>query len=340
MKRDLFSQTLLRSLDDFIEQMQLLQQADRPKIISQLVVMWTKGQPLLTKRLLQYVLEFPQKIEKGKEAIIVEGIVRNRLIKEFKKDELTLLIRKSIYGKDLFSLLKKTRGQITRREQIYLANLQNELGLSEGQTKAIEQQCLQVLASGDGIIYQQKQQALANNDRHLEDDSYQDLISLIENSPIYHQLNAELAIESRRNKLNWSIFSKKSLWLLAIPLLLLLIKNSLGKGDSRLTTPQEEVNLKNSCANVLNNDSPRMSLEDKLLTNQYSYPETSKNAILYEGTAAFASCEYTLAQNKFEEALEVRKNNPEALIYLNNAGAIAFPNLKVAVSVPVTVIVL
>ena len=333
MKRDLYSQTLLVSLNNFIEQMQLLEQADCPKVVSQLVVMWTKGQPLLTKKLLQYVLEFPQKIDKGTEAITVERIVRNRLIKEFKKDELTLLIRKSIYGKDLFSLLKKTRGQITRREQIYLASLQSELGLSEGQAKAIEQQCLQVFADKDRTIHQGKQQAIVGREnQHPEDDSYQDLVLLIENSPIYHQLNTESAVENRQNKFNWS-FSKKSLWLLAIPLSLLLIKSLIDSRNS-LSTNAADVNLKNSCANVFYDDSPRMSLGEKLLTNQYSYPETSKKAILYEGMAAFAACEYAQAQNKFEEALKVKKNNPEALIYLNNAEAIAVSNVKVAVSVP------
>ena len=337
MKRDLFSQTLLISSDDFVEQMQLLDRADRPKIIFQLVVMWTKGQPLLTKKLLQYVLEFPQKIVRGQEAFIVERIVRNRLIREFKKDELTLLIRKSLYGKDLFSLLKKTRGRITRQERTYLKYLQNELGLSEGQAKAIEQQCLQALASRESrITHQPKQQALTNSDRSLEDDSYQSLIVLIEKSPIYQQLNTELEIENRQNKLGWLVLFKKSLWLLAILLLLLVIKNLLQNKERQPATVRENVSSTNSCANVFNKELGRMSLGEKLLTNQYSYPETDKQAMLYEGTAAFSQCKYTEAKNKFQDALKVKKNNPEALIYLNNADAIALANVKIAVTVPLS----
>ena len=334
MKRDLYSQTLLIFLDDFIGQMQLLDRADNPKLISQLVIKWTKGQPLLTKKLFQYVLEFPQKIVRGTEAVVIERIIRNRLIKEFKKDELTLPIRKLLYGKDLFSLLKKTRGRIARREQIYLANLQSELGLSEAQAKTIEKQCLQVFASNEAsIVHQPQQQAIVDRNQS-QDNSYQDLILLIEKSPIYQQVNTESAIEVRHNKPNWSVFLKKSLWLLAIPFLLLLVKNLLWQENSQLTTARENNSLTDSCSNILNSDSPRMSLGEKLLTKQYSYPETDKKAMLYEGTAAFARCQYTEAKNKFQEALKVKKNNPEAVIYLNNTGAIAANNVKVAVSVP------
>ena len=233
MKRDLYSQKLLTFSDNFIQQMQILDRADHPKLIFQLVIKWTKGQPLLTKKLLQYVLEFPQKIIRGQEAITVERIIRNRLIKEFKKDELTLLIRKLLYGKDLFNLLKKTSGQITK-ERIYLEHLQSELGLSASQAQKIEQQCLQIFASSEvQIIQQPKQYAIGDRqNQHTNDDSYQDLILLIEKSPIYQQLN-QLEIEERQNKLNWSGFFKKSWWLcLAIPLLLLLIKNLIGEKDS------------------------------------------------------------------------------------------------------------
>ena len=325
MKRDLYSQKLLISSDNFIQQMQWLDRADNPKLIFQLVIRWTKGQPLLTKKLLRYVLEFPEKIVRGTEAITVERIIRNRLIKEFKKDDLTLLIRKLLYGKDLLSLLKKTNGQVTRQKQIYLQNLQSELGLSDSQAKAIEQQCLQVFASSEAqIVHQPDRHALVNRENlYPDDDSYQDLILLIEKSPLYHQLNPELAIEKKPDKPNLSFFQKKSSWLyLAIPLLLLLIKSLVWKEDSQLITAADVSLKQSSCANILNNKSPRMSMGEKLLTQKYSYPETSKKAILYEGTAAFASCEYTEAQNKFQIALKANKNNPEALIYLNNARAV------------------
>ena len=336
MKRDLYSQKLSTSSDNFVQQMQWLDRADRPELIFQLVLKWTKGQPLLTKKLLHYVLEFPQKIVTGREAIVVERIVRNRLIKEFKKDELTLLIRKLLYGKDLFSLLKKTQGKITRQERIYLAKLQSELGLSSSQAQIVEQQCLQVFASSyTQITHQPREYAIATREhQHTNDDSYRDLILLIENSPIYNRLNTEGAIASKQKQFNRLGFLKKSLWLLAIPLLLLLIKSLNGEKDDRLIIPAD-VSLKDSGANVLNHDSPRMSWGEKLLTKQDSYPDLTK-AILYEGTAAFAQYDYTKAKNKFQAALKVEKNNPEALIYLNNARAIARPNVKIAVSVPLS----
>ena len=52
--------------------MHLLDRADNPKLIFQLAIKWTKGQPLLTKKLLQYLLESKQKIIVGQEAIAVE----------------------------------------------------------------------------------------------------------------------------------------------------------------------------------------------------------------------------------------------------------------------------
>ena len=323
MKRDLSSQKLLIPSDNFIQQMHLLDRASDPELIFQLVIKWTKGQPLLTKKLLHYVLEFPQKIVEGQEAVTVERIVRNRLIKEFKQDELTLSIRKVLYGKDLFGLLKKTQGKITSRERIYLENSQRELGLSDSQVQIIEQYLQTYASTKAGIVRQPKQYAMVkSNNQNTADDSYQDLILLIEKSPLYPQLNAESAIVGRQNKLNWSSLLKKS-WLLclAIPLLLLLVKNWGRERDIQPIISSDISLAEGSCSNLDDNDSPRVSLGDKLLTEKHSYPETSTKAILYEATAAFSQCEYSTAKNKFQAALKVEKNNPEALIYLNNAEA-------------------
>jgi branched-chain amino acid transport system substrate-binding protein len=335
MERDLYSEKLSVSSDNFVQQMHLLNRADNPKLVFQLVIKWTKGQPLLTKTLLQYVLESDQKIVMGREAITVEKIVRNRLIKDFKQDELTLLIRKLLYGKDLISLLRKTHGEVTDRERIYLANLQSELGLSDKQVQTIERQCVQTFTSSRIQITHQSKTS-TSKERDDSENSYQDLILLIEKSPIYHQLNTELSLNPKPKKSNKTNFFVKNWWLcLLIPLLFLSVRNLGWQRNSQTTTAADVDFSETTCVNLTKNKSPRMSLGEKLLTKKYSYLEPSIQAILYEATAAFARCEYSLAQSKFEAALELKKNNPEALIYVNNAKAIAVENLKIAVSVPI-----
>ena len=77
-----------------------------------------------------------------------------------------------------------------------------------------------------------------------------------------------------------------------------------------------------------------MSLGEKLLTKEYSQLKTSGVMASYEGMAAFARCEFSIARKKYQQSLTIDKNNPEALIYYNNAKAIADKHFKIAVSIP------
>lgn len=338
MKQDLHSKRLLESLDDFVQQMRLLDKADNPKLISQLVIKWTRGQPLLTKKLLEYILEFKQKIVLGKEGITVETIIRNRLIKEFKQDSLTLAIRKILYARDFVKLLAKSGRNFTNQDQIYLQNQQTELGLANQQCQAIKDLCLQsiVPASIKDISNENSQLAITKAVNNLaSENSYQELVLLIENSPIYHQISASNSNTeiTQYQKYSWLLGLKHWWLLLLIPVSFLIFRYT-QEQDAKTITTKDVIHPKNSCQDLTNVESSRLSLGEKLLIQEYNYLNPSGKNALFEATEAFSRCEYSLAQNKFEQALDIEKNNPEALIYFNNAQAIVQENFKIAVSVP------
>ena len=337
MKQNLYPKKLLDSLNKFVQYMHVLDLADNPKLVSQLVLKWTKAQPLLTKKLLQYILESKQKISLGEEAATVEKVIRNRLIKEFKPDELTLPIRKLLYTKDLIVLLKKCNNRIGEQEDNYLKRLQDELSLSVQQVETIKENYLQyttTINTSSQPKYQSSSIITTSINNQVED-SYQDLIFLIENSPVYDQL-ADSNVAKKANPLKlvrWEFFKQKSLWLcLAIPLILLLIKNSNWKKNAQIITTTDIVQ-QNNCADFTFAQSSQMSLGEELLTQQDRQLPPASQIALYEATAAFARCEYSIAQSKFKTALDLEQNNPEALIYFNNARAITNDHLKIAVIV-------
>ncbi|MGG6293651.1 ABC transporter substrate-binding protein [Leptolyngbya sp. AN02str] len=73
----------------------------------------------------------------------------------------------------------------------------------------------------------------------------------------------------------------------------------------------------------------RMSLGERLL-----FPHEG-NPAQQQGTHAFATRDYAAAAQSFQTALELQRNDPEMVIYLNNARVGDRPHLQVAVSVPI-----
>lgn len=330
MTPDLYSQERLLSGNKFVRQMYATDKIDRPEVVVKQVMRWTKGQPLLTKKLLQYILETKSKIAFGREAAIVEKIIRNRLIKEFKQDELTLPIRKLLYLKDLAILLAKTKGKVTARSQIYLAGIQAELGLSDRHCQGIKEHYFTFVSAEN--VENRTIKLIKPQESRQERDSYQDLVSLIENSPIYHQLIAGDRPMTPKRRRWWQ---RKSFWFWSIPLCLLFIGIGTSGWNEESVTDVDVSQLDKSCLNSSSVSSPRMSLGEKLLTkNKYgNFPIASKVA-LYEAIIAFERCDYATARSILQTSLDITENNPEALIYLNNTQAIAEPNYKIAVSVP------
>ncbi|MFM9266518.1 ABC transporter substrate-binding protein [Tychonema sp. BBK16] len=73
----------------------------------------------------------------------------------------------------------------------------------------------------------------------------------------------------------------------------------------------------------------RISLGNQLLVTSQTTPD--KQA----GVAAFKSGDYQTAIQKFQASLKQTRNDPETVIYLNNATASSGSSLKIAVSVPI-----
>ena len=74
----------------------------------------------------------------------------------------------------------------------------------------------------------------------------------------------------------------------------------------------------------------RISLGNKVLFTADNNPD--KQA----GVQAFAAGDFSTAVTKFNAALQVKRNDPETWIYLNNASAAAISNtVKIGVSIPV-----
>jgi len=340
MKHSLYSQELLKSLDDFVREMHGLDLADNPQLVSQLAIKWTRGQPLLTKKLLQYILESDSKISRGREAVRVEKTIRQRLLKEFKHDELTLPIRKILYVKDLARLLTKSQGMIGDREQIYLTRIRQELGLSSQQGENIQGQYSKSKLTADNKNNKQQSvlKGIRSESHKIDNAAFQDLVNLLERSPIYEELLATNNIDNRPQKISSSagFLPDKSFWFcLAVPFLLLIIKAVSIRQNSEAVTSAIDVKTNSHCSNKI--DSAQMSLGEKLLTQDRQLQSAAKVAF-YEASTALSKCQYTTAQTKFRQTLQLERNNPEALIYLNNTKAIAktnpSDNLKIAVSVP------
>src|SRR5919199_629491 len=73
----------------------------------------------------------------------------------------------------------------------------------------------------------------------------------------------------------------------------------------------------------------RMSLGDEILVAADTNP--SKQA----GVQAFAKGDFATATSQFQSSLQTNRNDPEALIYLNNAKVPQGNGIKIAVSVPI-----
>jgi branched-chain amino acid transport system substrate-binding protein len=75
-------------------------------------------------------------------------------------------------------------------------------------------------------------------------------------------------------------------------------------------------------------------LERRLSTGQQILVASDTTPEKQAGSKAFASGDFVIASNKFQASLAMTRNDPESLIYLNNAKAGAQTSLYIAVSVP------
>lgn len=73
----------------------------------------------------------------------------------------------------------------------------------------------------------------------------------------------------------------------------------------------------------------RLSLGDRILVAADTTPQKQ------DGVKAFAAGDFSGAISQFQASLQAQRNDPESLIYLNNAKAATTNPLKIAVSVPI-----
>ncbi len=339
MKQNTHSDNKLVSFREFVQQMHLLNKADDPELVLKLVVGWTKGQPFLTKKLTQYVLQSPQKIPLGKETIAIEKIVRERLLKEFKQDNLTLGIRFFLYQKQLEKFLKHSENRNKIAEQDYLKALQKELGLSDKQCRTIRKRILdselKQVINKSIITIENKKGELERNQIKKENSNLSSEIVSLNKQTSQETLKSQLIKRKKIQQIPKKAINKKWFLLIIIfPLLFLLIKGLRDNSDRLKMATESITNRQNLCVDLSSRLSPRMSLGEKILTQEHSNLKPQSKIFLYEGSAAFARCEFASAKQKFQQSLTKGKNNPEALIYLNNVSAITQDYLKIAVSVP------
>ena len=335
MNQKLYSENLQLSLDIFIQKMSLLNKAEHPQLVAKIVIKWTKGQPLLTKKLLQYILRLDTKIIKGTEEIAVEQTIRNYLLKEFKHDDLTLCIRKSLYQKDLDNILEKNKYVLDRNAQIYLSNAQKNLGLTNQERASVED---------DYTIFKHDSNIRASSQLVNQPKRHRQLFiasNQIEHSDLKPKEQGALSLSNQslitRNQKYHSPKISESRWLwllLGIPVLILGINNIPRLANIMEIGEDSALEPQNICIDLASRESPRMSLGDKLLTKAYSHLKPASTIAFYEGINAFARCEFAVARQKFAQTLDFDKNNPEALVYYNNSIAIAKEHFKIAVSIP------
>ena len=337
MTRNLYPEKLQLSLDTFIRRMELLNKADNPGLVAKIVTKWTQEQTLLTKNLLQYILQSELRINEGEEASAVEKIIRNRLLKEFKQDELTLNIRKKIYREDVENISEIKNGKLEPKDWLFLSEIQKELGLTDKQARLINNDKI-TLNGYLSLNYSNRTAGYKNN---IHKTSFVPAISsaswntpdLCEQSELIPRPFYESPIEHqprRSYRLKWLLLF---LW---TPFLFLSFKGiNWTKENQSIAVKDPNLEQQKLCVDLTSRQSPRMSIGEKLLTEGKKSSQLDPAVMAsYEGMAAFARCEFSVAQNKYRQSIDINKNNPEALIYHNNAMAIAQDHFKIAVSVP------
>ncbi|MEL6493972.1 MAG: ABC transporter substrate-binding protein [Cyanobacteria bacterium J06623_7] len=328
MKRDLFPQQMALVFDRYLRQMQSSNLIADPEAVAKAILYWTKGQPLLTKKLFQYILDSPRTIPQGEEVPIVEQLIINRLIKEFKQDELTLHIRKLLYAKDLVRLLIRTGEKIGSKEATFLVKKQQKLGLSRQQAERIKASYLSSQLSVRLKTTRTGKNSVVRVEPLAEDfDPELDLISLLENSPIYQELlTTENSTPEKVTPPPKRHLRNQKLWWIgaSIPLLLLGFKLTNWQYHSGMVTATDETGqteLDRNCLAVP--QSSYMSLGTRLLTSPKLLSTAPDLDNWQRATTAFAQCEYETAQTELQQVADRNHHISEISIYLNNARAIA-----------------
>ena len=96
---------------------------------------------------------------------------------------------------------------------------------------------------------------------------------------------------------------------------------------------ENELELFDLCSHIESNKSSKQA-ERRSLGERNFTPNTN-NDFKENAQKAFNRCDPTLAAKELKKSLQKNKNDPEGLIYLNNAKAANQPSFKIVVSVPI-----
>ena len=191
-------------------------------------------------------------------------------------------------------VIKKNKGLLEPQAERYLQKSQLELGLSTQQCKIITEQYIESNFRYTTSYFSKKNNRTKNNNKSNQ-------------------------YQFKQQGKSKSLFLSPKLWFLLLILLIPITIILNWQRDFKFIKTVDSSHKKNVCVDLNSRQSPRMSLGEKLLAQDYQNVRSQSMVTLYEGVASFARCEYSTASEKFQASLNLNKNNPEALIYLNNA---------------------
>jgi hypothetical protein len=313
--------------------------ADNPQLVMKEILSWTGGQPFLTQKLCQLVVKTGEVIATGSEAELVQNLVRQKVIENWLdqdhpqhlktiEDRISQSDRKArllglyqqileegeVTADDspeqmelrLSGLVVKQQGKLKVYNRIYEAVFDKNWLVKELVTlRPYSEAMIQWIASGSQenswllrgkALKESLDWAIKNARRH--------------NPPDEEYLNACEEQETRRLRIR-QFFQ------------ILLIFCGFLAGFIALWKAAEWQGKEKAFVQ-------RISLGEKILTLPNISPDVNAGA----GVKAFAKKDFRQAAQQLKMARERNINNPEVLIYLNNAQIGTAPAYTIAVSVP------
>ena len=287
-----------------------------PHEVSKQILSWTKSNPQLTKNICRCLLKYPKAIPPERENVVVEQLLTNYLLKRKNGKEI-------LENKQKTNHYQRTNNTPVTNEEIS-SNLSSESNGIErdGNDREIDRAdrdaSLLSIQSQNGI------EILAQN-RDLNETKAFSTSNVRENTR---------ATEKKQLNIKWNRNLFFILFLLGLFGGGFWLRKKILAND---VTLDNRVYAEQFCTDIeqkINND--RKSLGEKnLILNSPYFAQIRFSEAFIHGIDNFANCDFDRAATDFEKALGINKNNPEIVIYLNNARAATKPNLRIAVSVPI-----
>lgn len=279
------------------------------------ILAWTEANPHLTIKMCQYILLYSKNIAFGQESIFVEQLFINYLLKEPALKQLSHKLRRRIYYQKFSQILNQNQGVISSTMRSELIVISRNLALSAQQIEQIEKLVLSFLIQNKS----QKKETKLNS------------LQL----PKVAVRQPELNLSGKKPKKN-----QKTHLLSLFCLLIGLLSTEFWFKKSTITdsilSENQTQNQKFCSAIKQNSSNLQMSWgEKRLISEDPSFTQIEFTQTVKRGIEAFADCNFQQAATYLKKSLKSSKNNPEIVIYSNNAQVATKPHLSIAVSVPI-----